>query len=433
MSHERNSAAGSAVLHSAVGIVLILAGCFDSAAAVSMCPAPADAVCSASALESALSTASPGDTVVVGGCVIEGSFAVPAGVRLQGVAPDCSRIRGGTGPTVLSLLPGASLDSMTIELPESAACVATGSCTAAVLCSGTGDGTVELSDLVVLTARAPAILADRPGSVRIASVSTIGTAGPSATDEPDSKMAPTHGLVLNHVPSAEVADFASRGFDGAGVLSLNSTAALRRCTLENNYGGGLIAHASQMTYEDISVSDTAPRLAGLIRGGSGISSVGSNVSLNGATVTRNYGGIYHIGTGEPSTAHYANIRADSNAGLGLLIAWASDVRVTDVSLDEQTMTEQLGDGLQLVGSPASLVLTRVGARGNARVGVVIDFRGLPVGSISLDDVVVETTGDALGFIVQNGTLPPGIDAEVTRLGTADANDSVFTGTLETTQ
>jgi hypothetical protein len=127
-----------------------------------------------------------------------------------------------------------------------------------------------------------------------------------------------------------------------------------------------------------------------------------------------------------------------NGGAGLCVVDGMSTRVEGGALggtllrprvEGETGRIDVGDGIQTIGDASMIRLAQLRLEGNERVGVLFELSG---GALEgeITGVMVDGTGDALGAIAQNGTIPEGWDSGITRSGAVLANDAAWTGTLD---
>lgn len=393
------------------------------------CASPTGSVCNDADLISALASAGPGDRVVVGACQIEGAFTVPAGVRLEGVRPQCSRLAGNGGTPIVTLSEDTALTNLTVEILPTAVCPMEGldaRCEAAIRGTGSGTGSVELSELRIVTPVGAGAVIGSFDSVTLRSVVFEGGLDPTEPVPMPSEPSPlaTVGLSMEYVRTVDIDDLRASGFKGVAVALAESRITWARGQIFDNAGSGIILHrGSTVTIDSVTIANTRP--LGIL---AGVGFQASNSDVTASNLDVSGGGIAHHSDDGSHSGSYSFVRVHDNPFRGAELAHLNQIRVTDSSFNATSGT-LLGDGLVIFRAPRALVLERVEARRNDRVGIFIDLLGETVGEATVSDVVVESEGDALGFIVQNGTLPGG-DTGVTRLGTAEANDAAFVGPLE---
>jgi hypothetical protein len=229
---------------------LVLIAGFFAVSAV-RCEGGAEPICDAAQLTAALEAAQPGDTVRVGACRVQGSFTVPAGVSLVGSGADASTLVTDSAKPGVWVTPGTPTTRLADLAIESNA-------NYGVFIRGDGGATVER--VVVRSNRAVALGADDVDSLALADVDLQGPVTPANQlvygFDPQPESAPTHGLLLVRVASADLTDVTATGFAQFGALLVESTTTWRGGGTPRNMGNGMMVHAGTAHLEDLDLSGT---------------------------------------------------------------------------------------------------------------------------------------------------------------------------------
>jgi len=405
-------------------------------------------VCTADELTAALAEAGSGDTIEVGTCRVEGSFDVPAGVTLTGTDRLGSFVVGRSG-AVVNLGEGAKLSNLTVESAGQAAVLTAAAATieGALIRASLGIG--------VGVDRAPAVTLNDVQILGPVTAANAGGIGPADGGD----VTATHGLVIAGVANAALTNVNVSGFARFGALLATSTTTWTGGGVSDTLGTALMVEAGAATLDGITLCRALQGIQ-LIPAYGGVFAGGARITSTRLDVCENEGfGILHDG----STAKHADLAGDTNrsaavwvqraasfdmtgalrgnafAGLVAVGSNAVTIRNTQVTdtrkqirIFDQRLTVEVGDGIQLLGRPQSVLLEGVSASGNSRVGVLFDLDGgtMPVDAIAGLELIA-TPDDALGVIAQNGTRTMGWDSNVQRDAVAQANDSAFAAALTT--
>ncbi len=421
-------------------LLLALSGCYQSRMATD--------VCDGDALRAALAAARPGDMVHLGACTIDGPLAVPPGVTLRGVgapsAPDAEdglRIVGPAGSSALVTLeagdPPGGLEDLEVDANGAPG----------VIISGTGGAT--LTSVVVRARGATALLVDSIGSLTARDVQVLGPAdeGPNAPH--------TNGLVVQCTTHVDLTHVTATGLHGFGVLLMGSSGTLQQSVLADTLGVNLLVYGGSVDLEDVTTRNARSDL-GLLPPYDMVIANHASVRAQGLVVTGSEGygllqsdapAIYaalevsHNAQGGMWVQNAPELVIDGgtsmlsdNGRVGLRVAGVARVALHDVHVSStrnlpgivgETGTIEIGDGIDIAASDPALVLDHVSTADNPRVGIVVDLGGASLRASGISNVTVDGTGDALGFVVQDGTAPDGWDDAVLRQGATMANDRAF--------
>jgi hypothetical protein len=411
--------------------------------------------CTRAELESALGSARAGSTVTIGPCEIAGAFTVPGGVSVRGTGAS-TRLRSVEGDApVLDIQTGtSSVEQLTISEEHGAFGL-----------RALGAGMLQLRDVRVEVVRGVGVaVRERSFDADRLELSGPITAENAPTAPAMQSATGTFGLVVRSA-SSRLGAVHARGFAvcalafadgsvtwidpdadsdvlrtrGVGLGVFGATADLQGVELGEMIAGvgypGVAFAVSGST--DTSASDVA-----IVNGdGYGIFVDGSNLVLDNARVQ---------GLGLPGiqvqdgTLDARDLTMSGNGGVGILALNASSVALERSSIATTRMlslpTERgsapFGDGIQLrrvsaTDAPIDLALASVTLDANPRAGLVLDGAETTPARVELMDVTTsaETPG-AFGAISQHPTLPSGWDMGVTRMGTTEAADISFTGSVD---
>ena len=448
---RRTRASGTA---GTVGLALIalvsIAGCDDAE------------ICEAGALEAALGVASAGDVVTVGACEVLGEFTVPAGVTLRGAGAGATTLRVGEGGRALTLeaAPVGSASPTTVEALR----VVSDGCAAVV---ADGPGAVTVHDLTIEASRGVGFAAQGVTALVVDRVDVVGAIDPSAL--PSSIPLPpytcatattaTHGVVVVDTTDAHFTDVSARNFAAFGALFVDTTVSWAGGAIEDNVGTGLEIWGGEGELDGVRLC-RARQGTLLVESYNGLFAAGASVHSNGLAVCESEAfGLMHAGaTGlhedlSVTDNAFAGVWAQDSAALTLRgtatmlsgngFAGVATIRTPTVSIAnariEGTDTRtslvgatgsiRAGDGVHLVGAE-EVTLDGLSLPDNDRVGLLLDFAGGAPTTLAVTAVEVNGAGAAFGALAQNGAVPDGWDADVTRLGMTLANDADFDGALD---
>lgn len=421
------------MLHAAV--MLIVSSCATSSTR---------GVCGAGALEAALASARPGDTVEIGRCTIHGSFVVPDGVTLRGSGAGVSAIEGD----------GAAA-TLTLETARSATAIAHLSIvsSAHTAVSVVGSGEASLTSVTIDVVRGVGVRAAGVGRITVRDATIRG---PVTADMADTSSAPTpelhavEGVVTECVGEVILERTAVSGFASAGASFDASGVRWTGGHVTENRALGIGVWGGSAELEDVEIRRTFETSSlitpvGLyVTGGATVTSHGLRVAETAGhaivqddsdgihrdlDIRGGHGGGLWLVNGSSATVDGAAI---TDTALGGIVALAPEALTVRGATVERTRlvtrvvesVMRLGDGLHVVQPRAgTLVLEDLRLTDNSRIGALIDLGGGALAGATIDAVTVSGEGDALGFVVQNGTVPDGWDAGVTRLGATAANDA----------
>jgi hypothetical protein len=408
--------------------------------------------CSAAEVAAALAEASPGDTVRLGVCDVEGPITVPAGITLTGAGEDRTRVVGEGSGALVTLLPGeaeTALTGLTVVSRHRAGIVAS------------GEGRFRVDDVTVEAHRGLALGVEEARRLLLNNVSLQGPVGTENVDEismlprPDVLDATgTHGLVLVRVEDATLVNVTSSGFAYFGALFAESEVAWNGGGASDNLRTGLMIWDGSASLSGLEFCRTLLGLqlwsAGTVfAGGASIISTRLNVCDGGGYgmlhddvaaehVDPRVEGNRHVGVwvqnGERRfslTGALAEIAGNTFAGMVFLEAGdivLRDAHIHGTRMGSRVLVDagrlEVGDGLQVIG-PESMDVLDLRIEDNARAGLLIDLEDGIFDAGWLSNVQVEAFGEQLGAVAQNGELPEGWDAGVSRNATAATNDAAF--------
>jgi hypothetical protein len=413
-----------------------------------------DTYCDAASLSAALAAATSGTIVRVGACTIQGAFTVPAGVTLSGDSREASTIVALADQPALTINSGIVGD-LTVETDG----------VIGILSRGSGSGSAEVRRVEIVATRGVGAGFEGLATLVLEDVELIGPVTPGNAGNFPSTITPlmtaTHGLALVRVSNGQLTRVDTGGFAFFGALAIESVIQWTGGGARQNLGVGVFVESSTVTFANVAAVDTLggfrfePAYNLAAAGGSRI--VATNLEVSGS---QGHGMILDHSNGELTdlTANdndESGVWAQSGASLelsGELIGnrlagvVAHEVVELDVHDAQIDMTEavlrivefasfEVGDGVQIIHAPwTTHRLTNVTLAGNERTGVLVDLDGRTLAADAFTDVeATATASTAYGVIVQNGTLPPAWDAEVTRRDFAVTNDAGFTGQLGTVE
>ncbi len=423
------------------------------AAASAGCGSDDAGIVDAASLSAALAGARPGDVVHVGTARIEGRFTVPAGVSLVGAGAGTVLVApaGAAALTLAGGTPETRVSSLTIEVHGSIGVVARGGGGVALsevtvtVAAGLGIGA---EDLATLTLRNITVT----GSVNAASAILLPTT-PAPTD------APTYGIALVRIASAELVAVDVSGFGIAGIVATDATTVWNGGSSSGTRGTGMLVFGGTAEVTDV-------QLCGALAGGGLVPSYGA-VFTGGADVRSQRlqvcdGVGYGILQSEARASHTdlvvrnmteagvwvqasdgfalsgAGSMLSGNRVAGLFAIGSSNVSVADATIAGTRNGMRIidmapvlvGDGVQLVDSTTDVSLSNLHLVDNDRVGLLLDVGTGSTAGVRLSAITVSGTGTALGAIAQGTTVVAGWDGPIVREGATATNDPVFTGVLE---
>ncbi len=443
--------------------------------------------CDVDGLQRALDRASPGDTVRVGRCRIDGGISVPDEVTLLGEANDAEEDNGifVDEGTAVTLAPGATLRNVH---------VVSGGDTA-VLVRGAGERTLQ--DLRVEIRRG-AGLAVRGGTVAVS-----GSTFDGAVDDPmdprfvrvagfrvesacpddlecvctpgdvDGEMVcDTEGqwatwtavygiyaedstLTLTDVEISDVAEVgaafinstlqwnggAVRGVVGVGSLVRGGSATVDSVRVESTSEGlrGLASYA-WIAVDDAAITSNALTLADNDRYGFlNVDATGDHTDL----VAQNNGDVGVWVQSDDFDLHGTGSMIEANGFAGVVVAQSDGVSIREATISGTSAVrrtlgdlfgaQEIGDGVH-VSASSRVAMSNLNVLSNARGGIVVDLLG---GMPTFDNVQVDVA--AGGFGAQAGdrsggdltiTSPGGWDTGIARTAAAEAADTDFMGVID---
>lgn len=408
------------------------------------------AACDPGALEEALSSATEGDIVRIGACRVTASITVPPGVTLEGAGVDESVLVGGAGQIPLTVEPSAGgtfVHDLRVESDGPAGVLVEGA------------GSVTLQHVVIVANRGVGLGAEGLDELTLANVSLQGpvdaeSAG-SILPPISSEEVATHGLVIVGVGAATLDEVDSSGYAQFGALVVDSTITWSGGGAASNLGTGLMTWGGAAILTSLDLSGTFQGLQ-LVPAYGGVFAGGADVETTSLRVSDSEGyGLLHseaIARHIDLTARNNNLAAlwlqncagfelsGAGSGLvgnglaGIVAVDSSDVTIRHAHVDAtvrrtaivaETGSVEVGDGVQLVGTTRNVTLEDLTLSGNARIGILLDLDGGALDGFSMDRVSVDGADDALGAVLQGGTLEPGWDDGLTRQGATAANDAAL--------
>ena len=403
-------------------------------------------------LTAALEGASLGDTVRVGAARIEGgTVRVPPGVTLVG-SGDVSIIVAPADNVAVAALtspggPETRVSSVRVESSGRAGVVAV------------GGGSARIDSVTVQATKGIGIGAEDVATLTMIDVTLTGPVTPENADSQPLDPAPndtaTHGIVLVNVTRADLTRVSSVGFAEFGALLVNSGVTWTEGGADRNLGTGIMSYGGSATLDGLTVCGTLQGLR-LIPAYGIVLTNDTLTDTRGLTICDGQGyGALHAGaralhtdlvaTGNTNAAVWlqdtdmfeingSGSRLAGNAFAGVVVVDSTNVTVADATIDGtrsvtrvvgEVGTVQVGDGVQLVRSTASVFLRNLTLVGNERTGILADLNGGSSSDITFDAVSASATGTAYGVLAQGGTITAGWDTGVTRMGAAVTNDETF--------
>ncbi|MBW2463549.1 MAG: right-handed parallel beta-helix repeat-containing protein [Deltaproteobacteria bacterium] len=409
----------------------------------------------AESLTAALGAAVPGDRICLAEGVFMGAFEVPAGVELCGAGRGLTHIIGPSDRPVITATPGVGgptrITGLTISATRSFG----------VISIGGGELEIMGVDVAVETTGA-GIGVEGLAALRMQDVNVLGPANRvNAVDMPaemDVTLSAAYGVVAVSVMSVEGDAVEVSGFAHFGVLTIDSNLELRDSNILMNLSTGLMVYGGTADLSGVHV-DEALGGTRLIPPYNAVFAHGADVTTNALEVsagdgygilqseaTSTHDGLVSVGNSEAAIwvqdsggLSLTNSTITDNRLAGIVAVATSDLSVVNVEIARTLPRTRIfdrtpvmvGDGIQLLGSTTGISLERLTLSDNTRVGVLFDLEGADFSGIDIASVTVDGTGAELGAIAQDGTIPAGWDANVTRSPLIDANDSAFAGALQT--
>ncbi len=394
-------------------------------------------------------------TVEVGDCAVSGRFDVAPGVTLAGTGPASAIVGTDRGPVLQVDTTGAATTIRGLRL------VGSGHVTLEL----SGAGRAEVTDVIVeVPAVGVGVTAEGLARLAMVDVEVIGPATAATADsvpnDPDAMSYATHGLALFSVADLSLTRVDVRGFQKVAALLVDSSTTWSGGDVRECVGAGIVVSGGEAALTDVTVHDLFASMRGLVI------SLGLTTTRDAVVTTERLevasnpqfgilqdgGSVDHLDLSVHDNgdvglwaqrATHLSIAGDApeivgNHVAGLVLSSASDVTISGAVIDGTTQGltavgtgggVDAGDGIHIVGASRNVTLESLTLRGNARVQIVAELGATAATDITLRDVRVEGTGAQLGLITQNGAVPMGWDASVSRLGDTLANDAAFTGTL----
>ncbi len=413
--------------------------------------------CDRAGAEAALMGASPGDTVELGACEIEGPLRVPPGVTLAGT------------------------DGTVVVAPiESGAIVALGGSDAAptvvrdlrVRVEGRigillrGGGTAEVQRVAVEARRGIALGASELASLELTDVSLEGPVTADDADDPrwlrvlpapvepaecpGCECAPgtydaaedrvcdaagrfatwtaTHGLVLTRIVTAALSNVDVHGFAEWGALFTESAVDWRGGAVEDTIGVGIRQVGGTLGFADLTVAHTHAGLRGdrpygvIVSDGGGLYGdrmrvhdndrygilvAGARGRITDLVATDNGDAALWIAESTSFGLDGVATRVADNDFAGVVVLASSDVVLAEGAIDRTRTVERpvgaiglvrVGDGVQIADTRGNVELRDLVLEDNERAGLVLDLGASGVGDAAFARVTVNGTGAQLGAI-----------------------------------
>jgi hypothetical protein len=424
------------------------------------CAAP----CTTESIRAQLAGSASGDVVSLAGCgIVEGPLTVPPGVTLRGPGTvlgtaDAPAVRLVTASGLTT-----SLEEMVVEGHD-----------IGVETEGDGNAWVHTTTVTCVTGVGLALGADGnevfdtllTGNVTDANRDEARWLSVTSSDEA------THGILASRgsvtIRSSSVVGFSSVAISlGEGVSGMETgpvQGVLEDVTLGSGLGIGLASSAATLSLTDVRVQDVWTGVRGwpsyavlLVDGvatstglaihdadGFGLVAIAGESTHDGLVIERTGDVGVWIGSGVTAEIAGPGARIAETAFAAVLAVDATSLALRDVDVDGVRSVRRtvgvrgaidVGDGIDLVGTP--FVLTDVRIARAERAGLLIDA-ATPLATGDLMAITVTSEGAGLGAVrgdvdrsAESFTPAalPGWDAEITRLGTAAANDAAFTSAL----
>ncbi len=401
-------------------------------------------ICNADALRAALAAATPGTTVQIGACRIDGgNFTVNAGVRVEGQNSVVSSVEVPVGMSGFIVRGGAGTSSVAklrIGSDGLAAIVVDGS------------GAVALENLVIQPRRGVGIAGDVLPRLHLGDVTlegplpaTVATtfnpllASPTTTAVLGIALASVSNLTMNRVSAS--------GFANGGIIVTNSGLAADRIDVSRNFMTGMTVWGGR-SYLDHSEARNnfkglmaTPAAGFAFLGGAEVSTDNLSASENvgygvfhdhttmvehdGATVVDNtYTGIY---VNASQYVQLDNVNAWSNWGAGILAIDTTLLSIDNAHIRETHLATiggaPIGDGILAVRTLVDIDQAQI--QESARAGVLVELAsGRTTAELLFNRLHVR--GGLFGVIVQSGSLTyPMITLGITRTHPLELADAMF--------
>ena len=411
---------------------LLLFGCSD------------EGLCDREEIVSALESASTGDIVRLGRCRIAGRLTVPQGVHLIGEGQN-TVIEAPAGDAAIIVMPGgSSVEDLAIEVQGSVGLQARGA------------QDVRIKGVQILATLGIG-MALEDADVTIEDTQLVGPVTPSIVSQIANPPAPaqiaTHGLVA-HRANLILQNVDVSAFAAFGALFVRSQVQWAVGTVSENVSVGIGAESGTLSLSDLEVRNTREG-TGLIPP-YGVVTASTTVETERlAVLDGDAYGLFHqsgavthrdlVGSGNVDAALWVqNTNAleltgelADNGFAGVAAVDATNFNVHNTTIrDTRGQTRlfheggriRVGDGIHLVRSIAGAQLTDVNLTNNERAGLLVELGGGRITPAVLERVQVTVSSTSAGGVVaQNGTLDPGWDSGVTRIGTDAASDAQRAG------
>jgi len=438
-------------------------------------------VCSRGDLETALrdAQATGAEVVVVGeGCVIAGTFTVPAGVSLRGEAG-----------AVLATPPeeGVRRPVLTVEAADGRGTTSVvgltirSSSNYGIAVRGSSGGRAQLKDLVVEATRGVGVGAENLSGLELTNVALDGghAVGELRRSDPslaDPASEATHGLVIVRSGETTLEGVTIRGFAAIGVVMIDDDIVWSGGVVEDNGLAGLVTHGARVQLTDVAVrglrvpgafpiettygetrSWTGPPTFGAVFLGN------STVETTGLVVERGL----HFGVaqeGGEATHDGLTVRAcgaaavwaqsirsftlrgtagapallEDNRFAGVALIEPEAVTITDARVTSTgwgceacgTLDEvRAGDGIQVARPKGAVTIHRAVLRNNARIGLLLDMGGTNMSSVELTEITVAGGEGSYGAHAQNAAGAEGWDVGISREGSVAFDDPNLDGEI----
>ncbi|GAB5543958.1 MAG: hypothetical protein SangKO_037180 [Sandaracinaceae bacterium] len=443
--------------------------------------------CTAAGVQTQLDGAGVGGVITLPACRVEGELTVPDGVTLRGV-PGSELASAAPRDIVVELRAGAALESVSIDAGGRAAVVMRGDASLRDVTvdarHGVGlyaDGGVVTMDGVRVTGpvtpddaadpRWIGVLSAPPESASCPGASC--ECEPGAVDEGMGRACATDGRWLTWASTIglyargatlTLTDVSFEGFTETGVLTDASQLTWTRGAVRDVIGVGVLMRGGSSSLTDVTVERVVAGLRGVPSYGV-IATDGHAMVSDGLTVAdgERFGllvlgataanadlhargnGDVAVWAGDSSGFSITGASAvEGNGFAGVVISESSDVTLEGLSVSMTASVrrsvgafgvQEIGDGVQVIGPGANVVLRDVTLTGNARVGLLADVGP----GLAFTNVSVDASGMAFGALggtrdVGAGSIrvtnPSGWDSGITRSVTASANDSTASGAFD---
>jgi len=422
-------------------LLILLAGCSSSTGSRII----EVEVCSRAAVDDALASAEPGDTVRFGGCILDGgALTIPADIGLEGAGPTASVVEVDGG----IIADGAAEGCTTIRNMRIVSAGGAGITTA-------GPGDVCVEDVEIEASLGAGISAEGTTRLVVRRTRLIGPVTPENRETtPAEESTESYGIFARCVGHIELENVDARGWALGGVRIASG-----RLTWNGGYAGngldtGIFLSESEAVIDDVEIAEILPGRTSI--SAYGLTAIQSRVETRNLIARDNSVGALHIG----GDAHHADGRFsnngesgvwvqggalviegsdfDGNGLAGILTVSASDLRIEDTRLAGTRLvtrlvgevgTIELGSGLLVSGHDAPLTLTRVQIEDNEGWGALGSLVAGYDHPFALEDVTVSPA--MYGFGIAGGPPPTGWQAGVSPPeATAEAIEDPFIAFLD---